>query len=206
MKNLHYKQRGITMMEVMVAIVIVAIMAGIAIPSFSTMIDNAQVRSTAESVQAGLQLTRGEAVRQNDRAQFLLTRNPDNSANWVIVAASSSVPGSFLASDGAITVQSAVAAEMGIGARLNVTADVQAVSGCCSVPLTTGMAATDSVVLDAFGKVVAQTFTRIDIIKPGDTDANDQQRSRRRVILISKAGAPRLCRPSLPASNPQGCP
>jgi type IV fimbrial biogenesis protein FimT len=85
MKNLAHMQRGITMMEVMVSVAIIAIVMAIGIPSLSAWMQNVQVRSTAESVLTGLQLARGEAVRQNNLAQFALTGNAAGSTSWSII-------------------------------------------------------------------------------------------------------------------------
>ena len=205
MKNLRSLQRGITMMEVMVSVAVIATVLAVGIPNLSSWVQNTQVKSTAETVLTGLQLARGEAVRQNSRAKFLLTKNTDNSADWTVITASSSVPNSFLLADGATEIQKAAAAEMGVNARLNIASGVQA-AGDCSTAITSGMGASENVVFDAFGKVVSTTMTRIDVIKAGDTGADNEQNSRRRVILISQSGAAKLCRPGLPSSNPQGCP
>ncbi|MFA6970841.1 MAG: GspH/FimT family pseudopilin [Gallionella sp.] len=213
MKNLLSMQRGITMIEVMVSVAIIAIVMAVGVPSLSTWLQNSQVMSTAESVLTGLQLARGEAVRQNNLAQFTLTGNAAGTADWTIVTASSSVPGSFALADGATEIQKAGASEMGANARLMVSSAVIATNCCTNVittPIDMSAAPKPGVVFNAFGQVVSDpsvtTLSRIDVIKVGDTDANTEEKSRRRVILISPSGSAKLCRPSLPSSNPQGCP
>ena len=213
----HFRsfQRGFSMTELMVSIGILAIVFGIGIPNFTTWISNTQVRSTAESLLAAIQLARGEAVKQNSLAQFKLTGDATGSASWSVIAASSSVSGSFnIATDKATSVQTAGASETGANARLGVSTAAQANPGCCaaSVNAGTNMGTNPQpgIVFDAFGKVVADTsvttVTRIDVTKVGDTGANDEEKNRRMVILISDSGMAKLCRPSLPASNSQGCP
>ena len=207
-------QRGFSMVELLVSIAILAIVLGLGIPSFSAWISNGQVRSTAESLLAAIQLTRGEAVRQNNRSQLVLTGDASGVAGWQVVAASSSVPGSFAIADGATIAQTAGAAETGENARLGVSTAVQPASNCCaaSVAAGTGMGTNPppGIVFDAFGKVSADlsvtAVTRIDVTKVGDTEANDEEKNRRMVILISPFGVAKLCKPSLPASNSQGCP
>jgi len=205
---------GYSLIELLVAISILTIMLGIGIPSFSSWIYNTQVRSTAESLLAAMQLARGEAVKQNGLAQLKLTGNAGGSASWTVISASSSVSGSFDVADGAISIQSANANETGANARLGVSTAIQATSNCCSASITggTGMAGNPApgIVFNAFGKVVADasvtTITRIDVSNAGDTEANNEEKSRRRVILIPTSGSAKMCRPSLPASNSQGCP
>lgn len=205
-------QRGFSMMELMVSVAILAIVLAIGIPSFSTWISNTQVRSTAESLVAAIQLTRGEAVRQNSLAQLKLTGNAGGSASWSVIAASSSVSGSFDTNQGATLIQTAGATETGVNARLGVSAATQPTSNCCttSVVAGSGMGSNPGVVFDAFGKIVADssvtTVTRIDVTKVGDTEANNEKKNRRMVILIAPSGAVKMCRASLSASNSQGCP
>lgn len=210
----HSFQRGFSMAELLVSIAILAIVLGLGVPSFSAWISNTQVRSTAESLLAAIQLARGEAVRQNSRAQFMLTGDTSGVAGWKVIAASSSVPGSFATADGATTTQTAGAAETGANARLGVSTAIQATSNCCatSVAAGTGMGTSPppGLVFDAFGKIAddpsVTTVTRIDVTKVGDTGVNDEEKNRRMVILISSFGVARLCKPSLPTTNSQGCP
>lgn len=60
------------MIELMIAVVIVAILLSIALPNFSAWIQNAQIRTATESIQNGLQLARAEAVRRNEPVNFIL--------------------------------------------------------------------------------------------------------------------------------------
>lgn len=208
MLSLRSMQRGITMIEVMVSVAIVAIALAIGIPSLSTWLQNSQVKTTAESLLTGLQLARAEAVRQNNLAQFTLTGNAAGTPEWKIVTASSSVPGSFAATDGATQIQVATASEMGANARIGVnSASWWAATGCCttSIAAGTGTGSNPNVVFDAFGR--ATGITRIDVTSTADAGSPANEVAyRRRVILISPSGTSRLCRPSLASSNPQGCP
>jgi type IV fimbrial biogenesis protein FimT len=54
--------RGFTLIEMMIAIVVMAILASVAMPYFRAMLLNAQIRNAAESIQNGLQRARAEAV------------------------------------------------------------------------------------------------------------------------------------------------
>jgi type IV fimbrial biogenesis protein FimT len=60
------------MVELMVVVVILAVLLAIGIPSFSSMINNAQVRTAGQSLNDGLELARTEAIRRNQRVLFTL--------------------------------------------------------------------------------------------------------------------------------------
>lgn len=85
------RQRGVSLIELMVGIVLVAIMITYGASSFKAWIQNSQIRATAESIQNGLQLARAEAVRQNKSVRFQLTSNVTNAcqlstteASWAV--------------------------------------------------------------------------------------------------------------------------
>lgn len=65
--------RGVTLIEMMIAIAVVALLMAFALPGYQTWLQNTQVRTAAESIQNGLQLARTEAVRRNAPVEFLLT-------------------------------------------------------------------------------------------------------------------------------------
>jgi len=58
-------QRGFSMIEVVITVAIMGILMAAAMPSIGDWISNTKVRSTAESIQNGLQRARMEAVRLN---------------------------------------------------------------------------------------------------------------------------------------------
>ena len=69
---LKQKSAGFTLLELMIAVVVVGILATIALPSFREFIERSNVRSSAESVLNALQLARAEAVRRNEQITFTL--------------------------------------------------------------------------------------------------------------------------------------
>jgi type IV fimbrial biogenesis protein FimT len=81
------QQRGFTIIELMTALVILAVAFMLVAPSISTWMQNAHVRTVAESIQDGLQKAHNEALQRNGRVEFTL--NTDTS--WTVVA---HIPGS----------------------------------------------------------------------------------------------------------------
>lgn len=63
---------GMTLIELMVGITIVALLLTLAIPEFRTTMQNRQIRTAAEAIQDGLQVARTEALRRNRLVEFQL--------------------------------------------------------------------------------------------------------------------------------------
>lgn len=95
----HHDRRhseGFTLIELMIAISLLAILMLLGMPAFSSYLQNAKLRSAAENFYAGVQMARAEAVRRNASVQIVLTTDfPDVTAanttnlsatapNWLI--------------------------------------------------------------------------------------------------------------------------
>mgnify|MGYP000629706991 CR=1 FL=1 len=73
--NRRSRLQGLSLIEMMVVVAIVAILAATGIPSFNEWIQNSQIRTAAESVSNGLQYARAEAIRRSTPVEFTLTGN-----------------------------------------------------------------------------------------------------------------------------------
>ena len=67
--------RGFTLVEMMAAIAILALLTAAAIPSMRTFVANAHIRGTAEDMRAGLDFARSESIRRNAVVSFVLNGN-----------------------------------------------------------------------------------------------------------------------------------
>jgi type IV fimbrial biogenesis protein FimT len=74
----HQKQTGFTLMELMITVVILAILAAIALPSFQSIIEKRRIVGAADNLFADLQYARSEAIKQNKTITFQFS----SGANW----------------------------------------------------------------------------------------------------------------------------
>ena len=66
------RSRGFTLIELMVAISIFAILTMLAVPLYSQFIANTQIRSATESIVNGVRSAQTEAVKRNGQVEFRL--------------------------------------------------------------------------------------------------------------------------------------
>jgi type IV fimbrial biogenesis protein FimT len=71
------RQRGFSLVEVVVTIALLALLLGLAAPAFGTWTRNAQVRTVSDSLQTGLRFAQAEAVRRHRQVAFFRTENRD---------------------------------------------------------------------------------------------------------------------------------
>ncbi len=71
---------GVTLIELMIAIALMAILMLLAMPSYSVWLQNSRIRSVSESVLNGLQRARAEAVARNKNVAFVLGTN----SGWTV--------------------------------------------------------------------------------------------------------------------------
>jgi type IV fimbrial biogenesis protein FimT len=71
--------RGVSLIELMIGISILAVALMFGVPSFGEWIQNTRIRSMAESLQNGIQFARAEAVRRNSPTQFQFVTTTDSS-------------------------------------------------------------------------------------------------------------------------------
>ncbi len=71
-------QRGFTMLELMVVVAVIAILAGLAAPSFNKLILDQRIKTMAADLNASLARTRSEAVKRNTN----VTLWPSTAGAW----------------------------------------------------------------------------------------------------------------------------
>jgi type IV fimbrial biogenesis protein FimT len=75
------KQQGFTLVELVVAIAVFAILLLLGMPAYTAWMQNSQIRVSAEGILNGLQTARAEAVRRNQPILFQLS---GTGAGWSV--------------------------------------------------------------------------------------------------------------------------
>lgn len=178
------KQRGFSMIEVVITIAILGILLATAMPSVGDWIRNTRIRNSADSMLNGLQQARMEAVRTNKATGFYMVS--DLSASCTL----SNTSGSWVVSVGSPAGACASATIKGLvsdggGATIMATqAD--------------GATAATSVVFSGLG-MLTQSGAATAIRKIAVTSADTTSFVRR--IEISPVGLARLCDPLVPTAG-----
>lgn len=74
--------QGFTLIELMIAVAILAILTTISAPSFRELIANYRARTAAEGILNGLQLARTEAIHRNANTSFTL----NTGSGWTVAS------------------------------------------------------------------------------------------------------------------------
>jgi len=218
--SLH-TQRGFSLIELMIGLVIMGILFTAGAPAFSDWIQNVRIRNSAESILNGLQLARAEAVRRNAPVRFQLTNSITNTCtipavdsppNWVVSLDNPTALCATAASDTVAPriIQTRGSSEGATTGILVQKSEVDPATGnAIGLPLFTG-----TLTFNGLGRIATTTLTAgnnatIDITNPDiDNCVSDPTPGTMRClrILVSSAGQIRMCNPALNlATNPQGC-
>jgi type IV fimbrial biogenesis protein FimT len=190
--------RGATLVELMIGLTIVALLMAMGAPSFFTWIQNSQIRTSAEAIQNGLYLARGEAVRRNTTTRFQMTTTLDSSCalsasgtNWVVSLDDPSGSCNSAASD---TVAPRI---------------IQTRSGAEGTTKAVVVAAQASVAFNGLGRVTPAPVGNIDIDISNPTGGSCATASAAGMrclrVRVSAGGQIRMCDPIFASTDPQGC-
>ncbi|MFA7281442.1 MAG: GspH/FimT family pseudopilin [Sterolibacterium sp.] len=190
--------RGATLVELMIGLTIVALLMAMGAPSFFAWIQNSQIRTSAEAIQNGLYLARGEAVRRNTTTRFQLTTTLNSSCalsasgtNWVVSLDDPSGTCDSVASD---TVAPRI---------------VQTRAGAEGTTNAVVAATQSSIAFNGLGRVTPVPVGNIDIDisnPTGGACATASAAGMRCLRLrVSAGGQIRMCDPILASTDPQGC-
>jgi type IV fimbrial biogenesis protein FimT len=96
LKHLRHHSTGISLLELLVAIAVLAVLLAAVMPSASEVLANLRLRAAAEAAISGIQKARSEAVKSNQTVTFWLVSSnsiaaldnscqlSDTSSSWVV--------------------------------------------------------------------------------------------------------------------------
>ena len=189
--------RGFTLVEIFIALAIVAMLLMLVAPSMGTWIQNTRLRSAAEALSRGLQTARIEAMKRNALVAFNLTDVNSTAftvclydpVNNVCQAGANNILMQRDASEDASTAK--------VGTDTALSDPTTALAPGTNVPSTAAF--------DSYGRLAAtapNNIMRLDVRNPAVNNTDE----RRLVIFINQSGQIRVCDPRLSkAVNPQGC-
>jgi type IV fimbrial biogenesis protein FimT len=195
---------GFTLIELMVVVGLIAFLLMMGAPTFSSWIQNARLRSSAESILAGLQYAKAEAVARNARVRFQLTTTMDDtcalstaSPNWVVNLDPDADPNAV------VGVCSTAPSDAAAPRILQKRDGVDAPAGM--VVATGGVS---SVVFNGLGRVTPLPAGNVNIDLTNPTSGTCAAAGGRVTclrIVVSPAGQLRMCNPKFNLPDPQGC-
>lgn len=200
---LNRRQRGFTLVELAITLALLAILLFAVAPEVRSMIANSRVRSSVESLQAGLQRARNEALRRNEQVTFwLVTTNASNTLDNSCALASTATAWAVGRNDPAgkcVTANSETLDPLLIEKSIG---GVATTGVAISAFEADGTTAADRVAFDGFGRVV--TGSPIAMINLDNASSGDDFRPLR--LQLSRNGSVRLCEPRVTDVNdPRRC-
>jgi len=204
---MNQRSVGFTLIEIMITLAVFGLLFMIGLPSMNTWLQNTQLRTSAESMQSGLQFARAEALRPNVAVRFQLvdTLTPacalaTGGANWVVSLADP-------------TGACGAAPDDTVGPQI-----LQKRSGTEGTPnaalaAVNGLAAANTVVFSGLGRVIGAVpagslgpITQIDITNPNGGLCQPAGPMRCLRITIASGGQPRMCDPIVvDPADPRQC-
>lgn len=176
--------RGFTLIELMVAAALFALLIALAVPMYGNFLGNAQTRNAAEAVLNGVQEAQALAVKENLQTQLVV--NP--ATGWQI---------SFLNADTSIPAQTPIP-----------PAPFLLQDGAPYAVLTATPGGATEISFDGFGRIIPNPDATATISCINVTNSKlGSARTMRVVVSNTTQGvATKLCDPQAAATEPQACP
>jgi len=205
---MNKRSHGFTLIELMITLAVMALLFMLGLPSMNTWLQNQQLRTSAEGIQAGLQLARAESLRRNVpvRFQFVDTLTSacvpfDKATNWIVSVNDPTGKCNVAESDPSAEITDPTALIMiqkRSGAEGSPNAAVVAVNG---------LVAANTVTFSGLGRAIGVApITQIDIKNPSGGVCQPAGPMRCLRINIASGGQMRMCDPIVvDATDPRKC-
>lgn len=192
--------RGFTLVELVVTIALLGVLMGLAAPSFTTWVRNAQLRTVSDALQNGVRLAQTEAVRRSRQVVFFLTNT------------SSCTTSTSPAANGAFWAIKTVPLTSGETAEMVQCGNLSDRTG------SVGITGPTAICFNSLGRQVANTSpgigsTACSLASSGLSTysvefASAKTNDRPLRVLVTLGGQIRMCDPArtLSSTNPDGCP
>lgn len=180
-KRKHDRHRGFSLIELMIAIAVFAIMTMAITPALQTTARNARIRAVAAAWHDGLTQARVEAIRRNAQVTFC-PGVPTSSADWALI----------LTADGTDCQTGSPIAQYNAGDKLAVAV---------LITLPKGGSAT----YDGIGRLVPMTAGFAARITPASGSCLASGGDVRCLSVEATAGYVRTCDPAAAANSTQSC-
>ena len=153
------RQGGLTVIELMVVVTMVAILAALAGPAFQQLIATQRVKSVASALHESLWVARSEALKRNDKVSFNFTNSGENSVvgDWKITQSSDGTGTAILQQAGSPSVVSTTSTEGDLLLTFNSSGRLTS-GGLSSIKLSVPSANVNRwVCISASGRAVTQS-------------------------------------------------
>lgn len=195
-----HRQRGLTLIEALVVMSILAFVLAIGGPALASMFRNAGVRGQAEALQAGISKARSEALKRNQVVGFWLVTAP-GTAPPDETCALASTSGAWVVSMDSPAGNCDEAPSQTVAPRIVETSAIASRGAVAVSALAANGSGASSVRFNGFGQVVTTgtPIATIDVNHASDTS------SRRLRIQITTSGTVRLCDRDVTAPDTRAC-
>lgn len=190
---------GFSLIELMVAVTVLAILTAVAMPNFTSWIRNARARTVADALQSGLRLAQAEAQRRTHTVVFFTTNDKACTTTTVANAGGAywqirTVPNALLTGDVAEAVQ--------CGVLTDVSADVSLTSSTNTTALCFGGDGRQTTLANPTN-IGANCNAAAAVYNITPSGGSADKRPLR--VTVSLAGSVRMCDPEKSSTAPDGC-
>jgi type IV fimbrial biogenesis protein FimT len=171
--------RGFTLIELVVAMTIFALLVMLAGPGYSEFISNSHIRNASEAMLNGFRLAQAQAVKSNLPTVFTL-----GASGWTVTTDDPDNPGTPMFKESYSTTE-----------------------GAKQATVTATPAGANQITFGGMGRIIpnddkSATITRVDV-------TNSKYAGSRALRVIANDGSAagtKICDPAMPSTEPQGCP